>query len=57
MQLLMQLDINSCSFFYSEVGASKKKEVIHPHLPVGIPCYDFIMVTNITVDAALLRKG
>ncbi len=33
----------------------KKKEMIHPHLPVGIPCYDFIMVTNITVDAAPLE--
>ena len=22
-----------------------RKEVIHPHLPVGIPCYDFTPVT------------
>ena len=22
-----------------------RKEVIHPHVPVGIPCYDFIPVT------------
>ena len=29
------------------------KEVIHPHLPVGIPCYDFTPVTDHTVDACL----
>jgi hypothetical protein len=23
-----------------------RKEVIHPHLPVGIPCYDFSPVIN-----------
>jgi len=27
--------------------------VIHPHLPVGIPCYDFTPVTDHTVDACL----
>ena len=32
------------------------KEVIHPHLPVGIPCYDFRLVTNPTVDISLLRE-
>ena len=26
-----------------------RKEVIHPHLPVGIPCYDFTPVTNPTL--------
>jgi hypothetical protein len=29
------------------------KEMFHPHVPVGIPCYDFIMVPNNAVDAAL----
>jgi hypothetical protein len=29
------------------------KEVIHPHLPVGIPCYDFTPVTAHTVDTCL----
>ena len=32
--------------------------MIHPHLPVRIPCYDFILVTNPTVDISLLSpKG
>jgi hypothetical protein len=30
-----------------------KKEVIHPHLPVGIPCYDFTLVMSRTLVASL----
>ena len=26
------------------------KEVVQPHLPVGLPCYDFTLVTNTTLD-------
>ena len=29
------------------------KEVIQPHLPVRLPCYDFTPVTSPTLDAAL----
>ena len=29
-------------------------EVIQPHLPVGLPCYDFTAVTNSTFDTSLL---
>ena len=29
------------------------KEVIQPHLPVGLPCYDFTPVMNHTVGDAL----
>ena len=29
------------------------KEVIQPHLPVGLPCYDFTPVTNSTLGALL----
>ncbi len=29
------------------------KEVIQPHLPVGLPCYDFIPVIGLTLDASL----
>jgi len=28
--------------------------VIQPHLPVGLPCYDFIPVISLTLDASLL---
>ena len=27
-----------------------RKEVIHPHLPVGIPCYDLILIADSTLD-------
>ena len=30
-----------------------RKEVIHPHLPVGIPCYDLTLVIDLTVVALL----
>ena len=30
------------------------KEVIQPHLPVGLPCYDFIPVISLTFGASLL---
>ena len=31
-----------------------RKEVIQPHLPVRLPCYDFVPVTNPTFDSCLL---
>ena len=31
-----------------------RKEVIQPHLPVRLPCYDFVPVTNPTFDGCLL---
>ena len=31
------------------------KEVIQPHLPVLLPCYDLTPITNPTVGGALLR--
>ena len=30
------------------------KEVIQPHLPVGLPCYDFIPVISLTLHASSL---
>ena len=40
------------------VGAAEaffsRKEVIQPHLPIRLPCYDFTPVTNPTVVSALL---
>ena len=30
------------------------KEVIQPHLPIGLPCYDFTPVMNHTVVSVLL---
>ena len=39
-------------------GVSKKmkllrKEVIQPHLPVRLPCYDFVPIANPTFDHSL----
>ena len=33
-----------------------RKEVIQPHLPVRLPCYDFTPITNPTLDACLPRR-
>ena len=35
-------------FFYYSI--LHRKEVIHPHVLVGIPCYDFTPVTCPTLD-------
>ena len=34
-----------------------RKEVIQPHLPVRLPCYDFTPLTLHTFDASLTRLG
>ena len=31
-----------------------RKEVIHPHVPVGIPCYDLTPIISPTLDVSLL---
>ncbi len=33
------------------------KEVIHPHLPVRVPCYDLVPLTNLTFGRSLLAVG
>ena len=30
------------------------KEVIQPHLPIGLPCYDFIPVIGLTLGTSFL---
>jgi hypothetical protein len=35
-------------------AAVSRKEVIQPHLPIRLPCYDFTPVTNPAVVIALL---
>ena len=34
-----------------------RKEVIQPHLPIRLPCYDFTPVTGSTFDCSLLAVG
>jgi hypothetical protein len=36
------------------LSAFSRKEVIQPHLPIRLPCYDFTPVTNPAVVIALL---
>ena len=31
-----------------------RKEVIHPHVPVGIPCYDLTPITGPALDGSFL---
>ena len=31
-----------------------RKEVIQPHLPVRLPCYDLVLITDPTFDSSLL---
>ena len=30
-----------------------RKEVIQPHLPVRLPCYDLVLITDPTLDSSL----
>ena len=34
-----------------------RKEVIQPHLPVRLPCYDLALVTSLTLDRSLQKVG
>ncbi len=34
-----------------------RKEVIQPHLPIRLPCYDFAPVTDLTLDGSLPKVG
>lgn len=34
-----------------------RKEVIHPHLPVRIPCYDLAPVAGLTLGIKLITSG
>ena len=36
---------------------SSRKEVIQPHLPVQLPCYDFVPVTSPTLGGCPLTVG
>ena len=34
-----------------------RKEVIQPHLPVRLPCYDFVPIADPTFDSSLPTRG
>ena len=34
-----------------------RKEVIQPHLPIRLPCYDLVPLTPHSLDGSLLLRG
>ena len=38
-------------------GRLPRKEVIQPHVPVRLPCYDFVPITGPTLVAYLPTRG
>ena len=52
--------IKSCLNLRKELESSfpiSLKEVIQPHLPVGLPCYDLVPVISLTLGTSLLAVG
>ena len=41
-------------FIFARSSGLPRKEVIQPHLPIRLPCYDFTPVIGLTLDSALL---
>ena len=46
--------LNLRLMFYNNRTYLSLKEVIQPHLPIGLPCYDFIPVISLTFGASFL---
>ena len=47
-------NISKSKTFFTYTLFLLRKEVIHPHVPVGIPCYDLTPVIGPTFDGSLL---
>ena len=41
----------------SRHGRLLRKEVIQPHLPVRLPCYDFVPIAGPALDGCLPKVG
>jgi hypothetical protein len=50
----VRLSLHANPAFTVSPSAFSRKEVIQPHLPIRLPCYDFTPVTNPAVVIALL---
>ena len=46
--------VHRCPLFPVPCSLIPRKEVIQPHLPIRLPCYDFTPVMKLTVVGALL---
>ena len=51
---LFQNRIGNTALLSSSLYFLLRKEVIHPHVPVGIPCYDLTPVIDPAFDGSLL---
>ena len=40
---------------YLTISCLHRKEVIQPHLPIRLPCYDFTPIIDSTFDCCLLK--
>ena len=49
----MALDANPVSYNTGPRQLLLRKEVIQPHLPVRLPCYDFVPIADPTFDGSL----
>ena len=43
--------------FFKCFGFLLRKEVIQPHLPIRLPCYDFTPIIDSTFDCCLFTVG
>jgi hypothetical protein len=51
------LGINESNSLRSKSSGFPRKEVIQPHLPVRLPCYDFTPIIDPTFDGCLPKRG
>ena len=51
----LRIDLESSSGF--RLRSLPRKEVIQPHLPIRLPCYDFTPVIGLTFDGCSLSVG
>ena len=54
---ISSLMANDNSTVYPSPTLFLRKEVIQPHLPIRLPCYDFTPVIGSTFDCSLLTVG
>ncbi len=47
----------SASLFSLCIQSLPRKEVIQPHVPVRLPCYDFVPVADFTLNTCLPKVG
>ncbi len=49
----VELDLDMPDLHVEAPGSCPLKEVIHPHLPVRVPCYDLVPLTPLTFGRSL----